>query len=248
VLLEEVTFGSHHPFMSRFPNWQILSRNSTNDVLSSLHPSHCALICTDPTNITYYSFLSSTTIQTFAKTYKIIRMPQSNHEEVYIPYISDEYPSSFPPVDNDEGQAWVQWQLTLTPDQKTTYNQHLDEAIIRYNSLAPSERQSRPQLPEQFSTKRISREFNFSWGSEKREERVVSYFEVYKLNAEQMSRFKSDMEKSVTRWVSVGTDTEGEVQAAKADDGEKDRMEEEEDDEIYIPTTAMRLFEGSQIP
>jgi hypothetical protein len=175
-------------------------------------------------------------------------MPQPNDEEVYTPCISDEYPSSFPPGDNDEGQGWVQWQFTLTPEQKLTYNQHLDEAIKRYNSLAPSERQSRPQLPEQFSTKRISREFNFSWGSEKREERVVSYFEVYKLNAEQMSRFKSDREEAVTRWAgSAGSETKPEDQAEKADGGEEGTIQDEEDDEIYSDDSDATI-RGEQIP
>jgi len=163
-------------------------------------------------------------------------MPQSENEEVYIPYISDEYPSSFPPGDNDEGQAWLQWQLTLNPDQKATYNRHLDEAIKLYTSSAASERQRRLQFPKEFSTERISKEFNFSWGSKTESERVASHGEVYKLTAEQMSRFKIDKEKSVAEWELAQSITlQGGSEAEKRDDctGKQDTGDDEDDDEIY---------------
>jgi hypothetical protein len=131
----------------------------------------------------------------------------------------------------------LRWLNTLTPAEKSRYNHQLVEAVKSNQSIPSSEREKRTRLPERFSTERVSKEFNFSWASENEEERIVSYFEVYKLNAEQMRRFKSDMERRVARWaVSVRGDTEGEDQTQGDDGGEGDAMEDdedEEDEEIY---------------
>lgn len=165
-------------------------------------------------------------------------MPQSYDEELYIPYISHEFPHSFPPENDEEDEARSIWYNTLTPGEKLRYKHDFGEAVTRNQSVPPYEREQRYHSPEGYSIKQISKKFNFSWGSEKESERVASYFEVYKLNAEQMSRFKVDREKSIAGWevaqskrLGDGSKTEERVDTTSEEDTVED--EDDDEDEIY---------------
>ena len=103
-----------HPFIRLFHPSRPLS-DTFIDVLGSFHPTALEKVLVTVALASSSSTLTSTRTRAYERQN---RMPQSSNEEVYIPYISDEYPSSFPPGDNDEGQAWTQWQSALNPDKR----------------------------------------------------------------------------------------------------------------------------------
>lgn len=69
-------------------------------------------------------------------------MPQSYDEKLYIPYVSAEFPHSFPPENDEDDEARSIWHNTLTPAEKLRYKHDLDQAI-QNNQSVPELAQSR---------------------------------------------------------------------------------------------------------
>lgn len=143
----------------------------------------------------------------------------SNIDDLYIPTISEVFPVTWPPQDEEEAEAHSEWLGTMNKDKKYRYDSHLAAAITDVAKYgAGSEKPI--TVPSGCYTKCISSQFPWSLGGPTRDERIASHRMIYEMTADERKRYDFERRRIIKAWESRNPPTEANSRKTQPTQGE----------------------------